>query len=127
MKKALAAVSAFILALVALPNTAQAEIHIRIGSSKTYISGRTSCGCAIYTKRVVCGFDRFHRPVYSYHRQPVRCTCRSVRRAPIVHHRHVYHHPAPHRGHGHHRPAPQSHCRPVPHPRHQHLHPRRGR
>ncbi|MFC5050789.1 hypothetical protein ACFPK9_09195 [Rubritalea spongiae] len=46
--------------------------------SHTYASGRTSCGCAIYTKRVVKGHDRHGRPVYAYYRQPVKHHCNSV-------------------------------------------------
>ncbi|MFD2158747.1 hypothetical protein ACFSW8_07555 [Rubritalea tangerina] len=45
-------------------------------SSYTYVSGYTSCGCPIYTKRVVRYYDCHGHPVYGYYRQPVTHRCK---------------------------------------------------
>ena len=86
MKKLLATLAAVLVGFVATPNTAEANIHISIGSSYSYVSGRASCGCPIYTKRVVRGFNRYHKPIYNYYRQPFRCSCHSSYRTPVVRH-----------------------------------------
>ncbi|MFC0020126.1 hypothetical protein AAFN60_03055 [Roseibacillus persicicus] len=106
MKKLLATIAAAIVGFIATPNTAEAGVHISFGSGSSYVSGRASCGCPIYTKRVVRGYDCYRRPIYSYVRVPFNCNCRS-HRAPVV--RHGYssrcvtppRHVAPHRGHHH--------------------------
>ena len=86
MKKLLTTLAAVLVGFVATPNTAEAGVRISIGSSNIYTSGHASCGCPIYTKRVVRGFDHYRRPIYSYYRQPFKCGCRSAYRAPVVRH-----------------------------------------
>lgn len=86
MKKILATIAAALVGFVATPNTAEAGVHISIGSGYTYVSGHASCGCPIYTKRVVRGYDCYRRPIYSYYRQPFSCHCRRSYRAPVVRH-----------------------------------------
>lgn len=86
MKKLLATLAAALVGFVATPNTAEAGVHISIGSGYTYVSGRASCGCPIYTKRVVRGYDGYRRPIYNYYRQPFRCGCRTTYRPPVRHH-----------------------------------------
>ena len=46
-------------------------------SGYTYVSGHTSCGCPVYTKRVVKYYDCRGYPVYAYYRQPVSHRCRT--------------------------------------------------
>lgn len=84
--KTLLAIAAVALAGLAFPQTAEAG-HSRCDSSYTYVSGRTSCGCPIYTKRIFSGYDCYHRPIYRYVSVPVVHRCN---------HRSSYHH-----GHGH--------------------------
>ena len=84
MQKLLTILTVILIGLVVTPNTAEASIHLKIGSSHSYVSGRASCGCPIYTKRVVRGFDRYRKPIYSYYRQPFRCCCRKSYRSPVV-------------------------------------------
>ncbi|MGJ8725448.1 MAG: hypothetical protein ACSHYB_12895 [Roseibacillus sp.] len=86
MKKLLTTIAAVLVGFVATPNTAEAGVHISIGTGYTYVSGRASCGCPIYTKRVVRGYDGYRRPIYSYYRQPFNCGCRTAYRAPVVRH-----------------------------------------
>lgn len=85
MKKLLTTLAAVLVGFVAAPNTAEAGVHISIGSGHTYVSSRASCGCPIYTKRVVRGYDNYRRPIYSYYRQPFKCGCRTSYRAPVRH------------------------------------------
>lgn len=80
--------AAVLVGFIATPNTAEANGHLRIGSSHSYVSGRASCGCPIYTKRTFRGFNSYRRPIYNYYRQPFRCSCRSSHRSSIVRHGH---------------------------------------
>lgn len=96
MKKLLTTLAAVLVGFIATPQTAQAGIHISIGSSHSYISGRASCGCPIYTKRVCRGYDSYRRPIYNYYRQPFRCSCRSTYRAPVVRHGYNNRYVSPH-------------------------------
>lgn len=75
MKKLLATVAAVFVSLFALPNSAEAGVRVSIGTGYNYVSGHASCGCPIYTKRVVRGYDRYSRPIYNYYRQPFSCRC----------------------------------------------------
>jgi len=80
MKTLLTTLVAIALGLIALPEKAEARpCHVAYG--KTYISGYTSCGCSIYTRRVVTGYDCRHRPIYRYYRLPVSHCCRSYSRS----------------------------------------------
>lgn len=72
MKKLLATAATVLVTTFALPSTAEAGVSLSIGSEYTYVSGHASCGSPIYTKRIVRGFDRFRKPIYSYHRLPFR-------------------------------------------------------
>ena len=74
MKRLLAAIVA-VAGFAAVPNTAQAEFRIHVGYTNHYVSGRASCGCPIYTKRICRGYDRCGRPIFSHYRQPFRCGC----------------------------------------------------
>jgi len=88
MKTLLSTLSAIALSLTVMPTTAEAGVKVRIGSSKTYVSGYASCGTPIYTKRVVRGFNRYHKPIYSYHRQPIyRKAATKHYRTPVRHKR----------------------------------------
>ena len=71
MKRLLAAIVA-VAGFLAVSQSAQAGIRIHVGYTDYFISGHTTCGHPIYTKRVCRGFDRYRRPIYSYYRQPVR-------------------------------------------------------
>ena len=73
MKKLLTTLAAFLVVLIATPETAEANSRFGIGSSHTFISGHSSCGCPIYTKRVVRGFNSYRQPLYNYYRQPFKC------------------------------------------------------
>lgn len=80
MKKLLATVAAVLVSAFALSNSAEAGIHVSIGTGYNYVSGHASCGCPIYTKRVVRGYNRYNQPIYNFYRQPFRCrgaSCRS--------------------------------------------------
>ncbi|MGJ8672803.1 hypothetical protein [Rubritalea sp.] len=59
------------------PQQVEARDHGHNQHSQTYASGRTNCGCAIYTKRVVKGYDCHGRPVYAHYSQPVKHSCKS--------------------------------------------------
>lgn len=84
MKSLLATALAILAGLMATPNTAEAGVHLRVGSGHTYVSGHASCGCPIYTKRVIRSYDYYNRPIYSYYRQPFSCNCRRpVYRQPV--------------------------------------------
>ena len=100
MNKLLTSLAALLFAIVATPNTADASVRLSIGSGYTYISGRASCGCPIYTKRVVRGFDGYRRPIYNYYRQPFKCGCRSHYRAPVVRHGYNSRYISPRYSHG---------------------------
>jgi len=77
MKKFVISAALALVAFVALPNRAEAGIHISVGHSSNYVSGHASCGCPIYTRRVCYGHDRYHHPIYRYYRQPFHCGCRA--------------------------------------------------
>jgi len=78
MKTILATIATVIVGFIALPSQAEARPHSgHIGQSITYVSGHTSCGCAIYKRKVVVGYDRYHRPIYRYYSVPIVHRCRS--------------------------------------------------
>ena len=78
MKKLIAIAATILTALVAFPEKAQAGYS---SVSFTYQSGRSSCGCPTYTKRVFAGYDCHRRPIYRYVSVPVvhRCSHHSHR------------------------------------------------
>lgn len=83
MKKFLTITLLAIAGLFALPQSAEA------GSSSlsiTYKSGHAACGCPIYTKRVVVGWDHLRRPIYRYYSVPVahRCTRTTCTTRPVL-------------------------------------------
>lgn len=73
MKKILTYLSILTAAFLFTPNTAEARTHSH--GSSSYVSGHSSCGCPIYTKKVFTGHDCYGRPVYKYYRQPASCSC----------------------------------------------------
>ncbi|MEJ6570454.1 MAG: hypothetical protein QNL01_14855 [Akkermansiaceae bacterium] len=79
MKTILATLVTVVIGLVALPDTAEARSHGHSSSSSsyTYVSGRASCGCTTYTKRVFTGYDCHRHPIYRYYSVPVVHRCRS--------------------------------------------------
>lgn len=97
MKTLLATIATAALGLIALPEKAEARPHRGTGHSYTYSIGTTSCGCPIYQRRVVTGYDCYHRPIYRYYSVPVTHRCSSHYRS---HHHHGHHHA---RHHDHHR------------------------
>ena len=92
MKKPIAIAAAILTSIVAFPQKAEAGYS---SVSFTYQSGRSACGCPIYTKRYVAGYDCYRRPIYRYVSVPVvhRCSHES--------HRSHYIH------------SNRNHCRPV--------------
>ncbi|MDP0491678.1 MAG: hypothetical protein Q7Q71_11565 [Verrucomicrobiota bacterium JB023] len=97
MRKIILTALAAFAGVVALPNKAEAGVRLHIGATTTYVSGHTSCGCPIHTKRVFRGYDRYHRPIYNYYRQPTNCRCHHHRRVThrVIHprvHGHARHH-----------------------------------
>ena len=73
MKRLIAILAVATTGLVLFPQTAAAG-HSRVGV--TYQSGRSSCGCPVYTRRSIKGYDCYRRPVYRYVRVPVIHRCR---------------------------------------------------
>ena len=84
-----------ITGLVALPNKAEARPYSHSGSSYTYRSGHASCGCAIYTKRILSGYDHCRQPIYRYCGVPIVHRCHSKR----SHYSSSYGHQSGHYGH----------------------------
>lgn len=83
MKTLLTTITAIAIALIATPTKAEAGI-LKIGATVKIVSGYSSCGCPIYTKRVVSGFDRFQRPIYKSYRLPSNCHCGVKHRKSLV-------------------------------------------
>ena len=108
MKKLIAIAATALVGLVAFPESAEAG---RSSVSYTYQSGRSSCGCPIYTKRYVRSYDCYRRPIYRYARVPVvhRCSSHSGR------------HHSSHSGYYHRSSHGRSHV--TPHYRHSSRHP----
>lgn len=79
MKKVITLFAILAAAFVMSPQVVEAGHGSSRSSVYTYVSGRSSCGCAIYTKRVFCHYDRYGHPVYTYHRQPVTHRCSQYR------------------------------------------------
>ena len=77
--KTIIAILAIVVGLLALPNTAEAGSPRHCDSGHTYRSGYSSCGCAIYTKRIISSYDCYHRPIYRYYSVPVVHRCHSKR------------------------------------------------
>jgi hypothetical protein len=75
--KIVIATLATVVGLLALPNTAEARSPKHCDSGHTYRSGYSSCGCAIYTKRIISGYDCYRRPIYRYHSVPIVHRCHS--------------------------------------------------
>jgi hypothetical protein len=73
MKKILTYLSILTAVFLFTPNTAEARTHSHCSSS--YVSGHSSCGCPIYTKKVFTGNDCYGRPMYRYYRQAASCSC----------------------------------------------------
>lgn len=86
--------------LMLTPANAEARGHKHKHSHRTYTycSGHTSCGCAVYTKRVFRYYDCHGHPVYSYYRIPVKHRCHSYRHGHNSHYGHNSYY-----GHGHNR------------------------
>ncbi|MDE0826901.1 MAG: hypothetical protein OSA48_08850 [Akkermansiaceae bacterium] len=83
MKTLLAIAATALLGLV-VPQAAEAG-HSSYRSGHTYQCGRSSCGCPIYTKRVVSSYDCFRQPVYRYYSVPVVHRCSSSRSHSYLH------------------------------------------
>jgi len=97
--KIIIATLAIIVGLLALSPTSEARSPKHCGSSYTYRSGHASCGCAIYTKRILSGYDHCHRPIYRYCGVPIVHHCHSKRshysssyRSSYGHHNNHYNH-----------------------------------
>ncbi len=73
--KIVIATLAIIVGLFALSHNAEARSPKHCGSSYTYRSGHASCGCPIYTKRIVSGYDCYNRPIYRYCGVPIVHRC----------------------------------------------------
>lgn len=109
MKKLIAIIATAVVGLIAAPQEAEAG-HASV--SFTYQSGRSSCGCPIYTKRHFHGYDCYRRPIYRYVHVPVTHRCRSHAVSPH-HYRHGRFY---YKSSRHHRPVPhyRSHHGPRP-------------
>jgi hypothetical protein len=53
----------------------RAEASRCYGGTSTYVSGRTHCGCPIYTQRYVAYYNHCGQPVFRYRTLPVRHSC----------------------------------------------------
>lgn len=60
------------VASAALLMTPKAEAGHSCDTGYVYRSGYSSCGCPIYTKRYVRGYDCYRRPIYGYIRLDLR-------------------------------------------------------
>lgn len=102
MKTLLTTLATALVGLVALPEKAEAR-NCGTSHSHTYRSGHASCGCPTYTRRVIIGYDCYHRPIYRYYSVPVVHRCKSHHNSPYYHRRHrhhkYHHHYDRHRGH----------------------------
>ena len=93
MKKLLTFMIIAATAFIAVP-----KAEARPGSHHSYVSGRTSCGCPIYTQRYIAYYDGCGHPVYRTRSLPVSHRCRTtVHRQAYPHHRSTrssvrYHH-----------------------------------
>ena len=76
MKNLIITLTSIFIGCIALPEKAQAG-HDRCGSSSTYRSGYSSCGCSVYKRRVIASYDCHRRPVYRYYSVPIVHRCRS--------------------------------------------------
>ena len=63
----------------------RAEAGRCYGGSSTYISGRTHCGCPIYSQRYVAYYTRCGQPVFQVRVLPVNHQCRSRHYQPYRH------------------------------------------
>lgn len=93
MKTIFAILTTVAFGLVALPEKAEARPYY-IGYSNHYAIGKTSCGCKIYQRSVLVGYDCHDRPIYRYYSVPVKHHCRSHYRS---HHQRSYNHNYGHR------------------------------
>ncbi|BDS05336.1 hypothetical protein NT6N_03760 [Oceaniferula spumae] len=76
MKTILATLATIIVSFAALPEKAEAAPHPHhIGHSYTYCSGHAPCGCRVYKRRIIVGYDCYHRPIYRYYSVPVVHRC----------------------------------------------------
>jgi len=92
MKNLLITLATVLIALVALPQKAEAG-HSRCGTSDTYRSSYSTCGCPIYKRRVIISYDCYNRPVYRYYTVPIVHCCSSHYRTSYrrPHYRHGNH------------------------------------
>lgn len=72
MKKILTLITIAAATFIAAPQAKADHAH----GTSTYVSGRTSCGCQVYTQRYVAYYDRCGNPVFSYRTLPVSHHCR---------------------------------------------------
>lgn len=87
MKKLLTMLAVAVAATLATPKAEAGRTHVSV----TIRTGTASCGCPIYSKRYVRGYDCYRRPVYGYTRLSFRHNTRYCR-----HHRPShYHRPVP--------------------------------
>jgi len=78
MKTLLATIATIFVSLTAMPEKAEAAPnHYPVGHSYTYSIGHSACGCAIYQRRIVSGYDCYDRPIFRYYSVPVVHRCRT--------------------------------------------------
>lgn len=76
MKTIIVTIATIFVSLAGFAEKAEARSSNHpVGHSYVYKSGYTSCGCVIYTKRVIIGYDCYHRPIYKYYKVPVSHRC----------------------------------------------------
>ena len=72
MKKFLTLLIVSAAAFIAAPKAEARPPH----PGHTYVSGRTSCGCVVYSQKFIAYYDHCGRPVYSVRALPVTHRCR---------------------------------------------------
>ena len=75
-KSIIAAATVAVTALLGTSPRAQGGLELSIGFVQIYVSDHAPCGCPIYTRRTCRGYDRYHRPLFTYQRQPFHCGCK---------------------------------------------------
>jgi len=79
MKKVVTLFAVLAALFAYVPQSVEARSSTSRISVSTYVSGYSSCGCPIYTKRVLSHYNRYGRPVYNYYHQAVNHRCKNHR------------------------------------------------
>ena len=107
MKKLLTLLIVAAAAFVAAPKAEARPPH----AGHTYVSGRSSCGCVVYSQRFIAYYDHCGRPVYSVRALPVTHRCRHAVQYRRAQYRPHYSYPSRSRGYDGGHSGRQSHSR----------------